>query len=100
MPRGDGTGPMGGGAMTGRGLGVCGTGTVVRGANPAGGCGMGRGRGGSGMGLGRGLGLRNRSYTAEAAITPEDEKNIVANDIKALEAELKAAKKRADELNG
>ena len=59
MPRGDGTGPLGLGALTGRGMGVC------RGAGvPAAGWGRGLGRGlglamgiyGLGRCLGRGLG--------------------------------------------
>lgn len=45
MPRGDGTGPMGMGPMTGRGTGFC-TGFAVPGyMNPGMGCGMGFGRG-------------------------------------------------------
>ena len=46
MPRRDGTGPMGAGSMTGRGLGLCtGANAVKYGA-------------GIGMGLGRGLACR------------------------------------------
>ena len=48
MPRRDGTGPMGRGSMTGRGLGVC------TGVNASG---FGRGMG-MGLGLGLGLGFR------------------------------------------
>jgi hypothetical protein len=46
MPRGDGTGPMGMGPMTGRGAGFC-TGFAAPGyVNPVGyGCGLGGGRG-------------------------------------------------------
>ncbi|NLC89823.1 MAG: DUF5320 domain-containing protein [Clostridiaceae bacterium] len=60
MPRRDGTGPMGAGAMTGRGLGPCnddnyGTASYRRGRGRAAyGCGMGRG-----AGYGRGFGYRN-----------------------------------------
>lgn len=43
MPRRDGTGPMGAGAMTGRGFGLCAGGTAVRGLGF--GCGRGRGFG-------------------------------------------------------
>lgn len=51
MPRGDGTGPMGMGSMTGRGAGFC-TGNAVPGSvNGVGGLGLGRG---FGRGLGRG----------------------------------------------
>lgn len=57
MPDRDGTGPLGQGAATGRGLGGCkpsqnGTGSTV---------GRGRGRGGMGRGLGLGLGTRSRN---------------------------------------
>jgi hypothetical protein len=55
MPRRDGTGPMGQGAMTGRGLGVC-TGVNAGGAGYGLGRGQGRGRG-FGMGFGYGAGL-------------------------------------------
>lgn len=49
MPGFDGTGPMGGGPMTGRGMGYC------SGARPAAGAGFGYGRGGRfGFGFGRG----------------------------------------------
>ena len=54
MPRRDGTGPMGQGSMTGRGLGVC-TGANVGGYGVRLGCGL--GRGGSGIGLGRDIGF-------------------------------------------
>ena len=53
MPRGNGTGPMGEGAMTGRGLGRC-SGTFNAGAARGAGRGF-AGRGG-GCGLGRGGG--------------------------------------------
>ena len=46
MPRRDGTGPMGGGSMTGRGLGLC------TGANAV--------KYGAGLGMGLGLGLACR----------------------------------------
>jgi len=66
MPRGDGTGPMGMGPMTGRAAGYCagygapgfmnpipGRGFAGRGI----GFGFGRGRGGYGRGMGRGMGF-------------------------------------------
>ncbi len=74
MPRGDGTGPMGMGAMTGRAAGFC-AGYDVPGCvdtMPGRGFGMGRGgfgrggmgRGGMGRGFGRGYGygFRNRFW--------------------------------------
>ena len=67
MPRMDGTGPMGAGAMTGRGLGSCNSADVAENrATPIRGwwlgymrgCGRGFARGaGRGMGLGRGRGM-------------------------------------------
>ena len=57
MPRRDGTGPMGLGTMTGRGLGVCsGINAVRYGGGYGAGSGLGLGLG-SGLGLGLGLGL-------------------------------------------
>lgn len=65
MPRQDGTGPMGQGQMTGRGLGPCNANAAETDNTPYGrglglgrGCGRGRGcsRRGAGLGLGRGAG--------------------------------------------
>ena len=67
MPFLDGTGPLGQGPMTGRGMGRC-TGAVGRGYGPVTGRGwFGRGRGvgfgrGFGRGMGRGYGFANRYY--------------------------------------
>ena len=58
MPRGDGTGPMGMGPMTGRGAGICAGFGVPGFVNRAFGIGFGRGRGGRGGGFGR----RNMFY--------------------------------------
>ena len=56
MPRGDGTGPMGMGPMTGRGAGFCAGFAVPGYANPIGyGFGFGRGRGFSRMFYATGL---------------------------------------------
>jgi len=65
MPGRDGTGPMGRGAMTGRGFGVCaGTGALL--------AGMGLGLGlGCRRGLGRGLG-RNIDANQASAKTPKE----------------------------
>ncbi|RKZ27846.1 hypothetical protein DRQ29_02855 [bacterium] len=66
MPRGNGTGPQGQGARTGRGLGPCGTGEAPVSEENLGffrrlgrGLGFGRTRQGRGMGMGQGQG-RNR----------------------------------------
>ena len=54
MPRGDGTGPMGQGPLTGRKMGQCGGG---QGMGMGQGRGLGRGMGrGAGQGMGRGVG--------------------------------------------
>lgn len=59
MPGGDKTGPLGTGAMTGRGLGYCSGNDRPGFAN----IGFGRGRGvGRGFGMGAGHGRRNRFY--------------------------------------
>jgi len=55
MPAGDGTGPMGMGAMSGRAAGYCAGYGMPGFANPIGGRGMGRGFG-WGRGMGRGMG--------------------------------------------
>ena len=55
MPRGDGTGPMGNGSMTGRGAGYCAGYNVPGFANPSVGRGMAWGKN-AGCGRGRGLG--------------------------------------------
>jgi len=74
MPRGDGTGPMGMGSMTGRAAGYCAGYAVPGFMNPYGGRGMGMawGRGGGwGMGMGwrrgRGRGFWPGSYAAPSA---------------------------------
>jgi len=95
MPRGDGTGPAGLGAMTGRRAGYC-TGYGVPGyANPVFGCGMGRGRG-----------FRRMQYapyapywgTGYADFKPVDEKKALSNQADMLEKELKEIKQRLNEL--
>ncbi|OGP53908.1 MAG: hypothetical protein A2Y65_01655 [Deltaproteobacteria bacterium RBG_13_52_11] len=58
MPRGDGTGPMGMGSMTGRRGGYCAGYDMPGYANPA----FGRGYFGPGMGRGSGRGLRFRHW--------------------------------------
>ena len=112
MPGRDGTGPMGLGAMTGRGAGYCGG----RGAAQGVGRGLGRGfRGGRGAGRG-GHGRRNMfnatgltgwqraavdAETAPAATvapTADAEKQAVETEIGAMQSQLDAMKKRLAEL--
>ena len=96
MARGDGTGPMGAGAMTGRGLGSC----VGSGVSVGGGRGAGRGMG---MGGGRGMGVRNRNFSNVVQQAPvmsaDQEKEYIQNDVTALENELEAAKERLNALS-
>jgi len=106
MPRGNGTGPMGAGPMTGRGTGYCAVAVATPGfANQAGygGLGRGMGRGAGGRGRGMGFGFRNRFYAPETMqvqpINADQEKEYLANEAKALENDLEAIKNRLDELN-
>jgi len=85
MPRFDGTGPMGQGPRTGRGMGPCG-----------GGLGYGRGRG-----FGRGLGCKRFwDYSGDYArpITKKEESEMLKDEVSALEDELKAVKERLAEI--
>ncbi|MBU0613200.1 DUF5320 domain-containing protein [Patescibacteria group bacterium] len=80
MPRLDGTGPQGMGALTGRGMGPC---------NGGGGFQFGCGRGSRrGVGFGR-MPLR---------MTNKDEAEILTNDAEIMEDELKQIKERLTEL--
>lgn len=86
MPRFDMTGPMGRGAMTGRGMGYC-----ARPVAPGLGRGLGLGMG-RGAGFGRGLG-RNRFWGyGPYPYTEEDDKAYLRDEVSFLEEELKAAK--------
>lgn len=100
MPRGNGTGPIGEGPMTGRGMGLCngsdtpGATTAEKGGIPWGG---GRGRAfGGGRGFSRGFGFKRACLPTQnswQAASKTEEKDYVSNEIKALEneiAELKA----------
>jgi len=105
MPRGDGTGPMGMGPMTGRGAGFC-AGFAAPGYMNAG--------IGYGMGFGRGRGFRrmfhftgmpgwarsgNPVYGGEYA-PAVDEKEFLGNQAEFLENQLQQVKKRLKVLNG
>ena len=87
MPRFDGTGPGGLGAGTGWGLGPCGAG-------------MGWRRG-FGRGYGRGFGWRGYGgYPYQPQITKKEEKDMLMDDAKDLEEELKEIRARLTELKG
>ena len=118
MPRGDRTGPMGMGAMTGRGAGYC-AGLGMPGyANAGAACGFGMGYGqGRGFGGGR-RGRRNMFHATglpgwmrfgqgvapygnmapNQPTTPETEKQTLNRQAEALQSELNFVKKRLNEL--
>ena len=116
MPRGDGTGPRGGGPMTGRGMGYCVEDNTLGFANPPY---FGRGLGiRRGFGRGRGFGrdsmynprgvLRRRfmgteiprGYAENPYNPPTKEEELVNlnNDKKEIEAQLGGIEKRIKEL--
>ncbi|NLK01084.1 MAG: DUF5320 domain-containing protein [Clostridia bacterium] len=85
MPRRDGTGPMGVGPMTGRGMGVC----CSYGAWP-----MGR--------MGRGLGMGRRGgfggFLKEYNLEPEVKKEFLRGRREFLENQLEFIKKQQEEF--
>ena len=97
MPGFDGTGPMGEGPLTGRGLGRCGPGFARRGR----GAGRGYGRSFRGRGIGGMFrGLWNYGYQAPGTLSNTEEKELLLEDAKELETELTDIKKRLKELEG
>ena len=88
MPMRDGTGPLGRGQMTGRGMGPCGGGM----------------RRGFGRGRGRGLGFRRGGfrcpYPSMYQPTKEEESKFLQDEIKFLQDEIEYMKKRLEELKG
>lgn len=75
MPGFDGTGPRGMGPMTGRGMGPC----------------------GGGYGYGRGV-RYGASYPSR--ITKKEEREILENELDAIQEEMNDVKSRLDELKG
>lgn len=97
MPKGDGTGPMGMGPMTGRGMGFC-AGVVASGPinmTPGRGFGMGCGRGFRGRGAGGGRGWRNMFH---ATGLPAWARGDVPAAIPAPPQELAVLKQQAEYL--
>jgi hypothetical protein len=102
MPQGDGTGPAGQGSMTGRAMGFCAGFNSPGFMNP----GFGRGRGlGRGMGRGRGFAWRARAMQVipmqqvqSTAITKDQEKQFLEQDLDALKKEMEDVQKRLKEL--
>lgn len=104
MPRGDRTGPMGAGPMTGRRMGYCAgydaPGYVNAGYGRGYGRGFGRGLGrgyrrGFGMGFGRGFG---RGFVYDAP-SKEEIKGYINEEIKILKGQLDSLEKRLKELD-
>ncbi len=109
MPKGDGTGPMGLGPRTGRGLGYCSGYNVPGYLNPLGAYwGFGRGFGW----FGRGRGFRHMYYLTGLPgwargwfgyppypVSNIDEKDILSAEAKYLEDQLKYIKERLDQLD-
>ena len=88
MPRRDGTGPMGAGSMTGRGIGICsGTKAAKYGA-------------GIGMGLGLGLACRRGFGRGLAAsqTDPKSQKELLQEQRSLLQAKLEAVDKQMESL--
>lgn len=113
MPRGDGTGPMGMGPMTGRAAGFCAGYNMPGYMNPALGRGLGMGRGGWGRGFGGGgRGWRHWFYATglpgwarfgnypgyAPQITPEQERMALQAQAEAMQSEMDAIRKRLAEL--
>jgi hypothetical protein len=115
MPRGDSTGPMGMGSMTGRAAGFCAGYNIPGYLNNAGGrgFGMGFGRGVGFGGRGGGFGRRNRFFVAGVQgrarfggftapfqkIDPETEKQALQQQADLLQSEMEVIRQRLDELN-
>lgn len=118
MPRGDGTGPMGIGPMTGRAAGYCAGYGVPGYMNPIGGRGFGMGFGRGRRFWGGARGRRNWFYATGqpgwmrfgapavpygyppvyGQVDPEAEKQALKSQAGALQSELDAIKKRLDEI--
>ena len=82
MPRQNGTGPMGMGPLTGRGMGPCGGGVAY-------------GRRGGGRGLGW---RRFWGYYPAPSVDKKEETKILSEEANVLEEELKAVKARLEEI--
>ena len=103
MPRGDGTGPMGMGPMTGRGMGYC-AGYAAPGYASYG-FGMGRGRGYRRMyyatgqpGWARYGAAPYGGFQGYAGAAPVEEKEVLQNQADFLEKQLEQIRKRLDGL--
>ncbi|WP_307262684.1 DUF5320 domain-containing protein [Oligosphaera ethanolica] len=112
MPRGNGTGPMGMGPMTGRGAGYCAGFAAPGYMNPqVGGRGMGGGFGrglgggfgcGAGFGFGRGFGRGAAAWGVPVApaapLAPDQERTVLRNQLAGLEQTVADLRQRLTEL--
>jgi hypothetical protein len=99
MPRGDRTGPMGQGMMTGRGMGFCNGYDIPGYVNCGFGFGLGRGfRGGFGRGTGRGRMVFNTPQQQSQNLSPDVEKEMLKAETDALKKQLDYLTKRMEEL--
>lgn len=105
MPRGDGTGPMGAGAMTGRGLGFCSDANVARYGADAGmrpgfgfGCRRGFGRGGFGRGFGGGFGMGLGGGLVAGQASSKTQKELLEEQKNYLQSRLEVIDKQLEEL--
>lgn len=101
MPRGDRTGPMGAGPMTGRAAGYCAGYSAPGFMSPGAGQGWGRGRGrgfGMGMGWGRGSGYPFAAYSFPAPYgapaAPQNEVDLLKSQAKYLQESLESINER------
>ena len=102
MPRGDGTGPMGFGPMTGRAAGYCAEYAAPGFFNPVAGCGrgMGRGRGrGFGMGMAWRHGRAGMSYPAAAYAVPYAPATSPQNEVEALKNQANYFSETLEQIN-
>ncbi len=97
MPRGDRTGPMGQGQMTGRRMGYCAGFSVPGFINPGFGRAFGGGRFAPGARRGFGMGF-GMPIIQPQVITESEEKEILQEELEALKQEMKEIEKRLKEL--
>ncbi len=92
MPRRDGTGPMGAGSMTGRGLGLCTGASVVKYGAGLGMMGLGLGlarRRGFGRGFGRGFAFNQTSSKTQKELLNE-QKTMLQDRLEAIDKQLES----------
>lgn len=83
MPRKDGTGPMSGGPMTGRGMGIC-TGANVYGVDMGAGCRRGFGRGFGGFYVNQDLGKTNKEVLQTQKKFMQDRLEMIEKQLESL----------------